>query len=83
MEYPIGVAKSAFSRLIREAHKQPVIITRRGQPDVVLMAYDDYERLRRLQAYEQTLRIAAKLRDSGVMASELYEASRQELEERP
>lgn len=82
MEYPIGVAKTEFSRLIREAHKQPIIITRRGRPDVVLLAYDDYERLRRLQAYEQTLRIAAKLRDSGITASELYETSRRELDER-
>lgn len=28
------------------------------------LTYDDYERLRRLRAYEQTLRIAANLRDS-------------------
>ena len=82
MEYPIGVAKSEFSRLIREAHQAPVIITRRGQPDVVLLAYKDYQRLRRLQAYQQTLRIAATLQDCQVTATELYEASRQELEER-
>jgi prevent-host-death family protein len=82
MEYPIAVAKSEFSRLVREAHKEPIIITRRGQPDVVLLAYADYERLRRLQAYQQTLHIAAKLRESGVTASDLYETSRRELEER-
>ena len=82
MEYPIGVAKNEFSRLLREAHEAPVIITRRGKPDVVLLAYDDYERLRRLQAYQQTLRIAARVRDCGVTARELYETSRQELEER-
>lgn len=76
------MAKSEFSRLLREAHKEPVIITRRGRPDVVLLAYDEYERLRRLQAYQQVLNLAAKLRDSGLTASELYEASRQELEER-
>jgi prevent-host-death family protein len=82
MEYPIGVAKTEFSRLVREAKQGPVIITRRGEPEVVLLAYDDYERLRRVQAYQQTLRLSAKLRDSGVRASELYETSRQELEER-
>lgn len=82
MEYPIAVAKSEFSRLLREAHKEPVIITRRGRPDVVLLAYDEYERLRRLRAYQQVLNLAAKLRDSGLTASELYEASRQELEGR-
>jgi prevent-host-death family protein len=80
MEYPIGIAKTEFSRLLREAHEAPVIITRRGRPDVVMLAYDDYERLRRLQAYQQTLRLSAKLQDSGVTASELYETSRRELE---
>ena len=83
MEYSIGVAKTEFSRLLREAHQAPVIITRRGHPDVVLLAYDEYERLRRVQAYQQTLRLSAKLQDSGVTARELYESSRRELEERP
>jgi prevent-host-death family protein len=80
MKYPIAMAKSAFSRLIGEAHREPVIITRRGRPDVVLLAYDEYERLRRRQAYQQVLNLAAKLRDSGLTAGELYAASRQELE---
>ena len=83
MEYSIGVAKTEFSRLLREAHQGPVIITRRGHPDVVLLAYDEYERLRRVQAYQQTLRLSAKLQGRGVTASELYESSRRELEERP
>ncbi len=55
MEYPIGMVKNEFSRLLREAHKAPVIITRRGKPDVVLLAYDNYERLCHLQAYQQTI----------------------------
>ena len=83
MKYSIGVAKTEFSRLLREAHQAPIIITRRGQPDVVLLAYDEYERLRRMQAYQQTLRLSAKLQESGVTARELYESSRRELEERP
>lgn len=81
MEYPIGVAKTEFSRLLREAQQGPVIITRHGRPDVVMLAYDDYEQLRRLQAYQQTLRLSARLRDSGLTASDLYQSSRQELEE--
>jgi len=55
---------------------------RRGQPDIVLLAYADFERLRRLQAFQQVLRLANELRDKGVTATELYEASRRELEER-
>jgi len=82
MEYPIALAKKEFSRLLRETRKGPVIIMRRGQPDIVLLAYADFERLRRLQAFQQVLRLANELRDKGVTATELYEASRRELEER-
>jgi len=82
MEYPIALAKKEFSRILRETRKGPVIITRRGQPDIVLLAYADYERLRRLQAFQQVLRLANELRDKGVTATELYEVSRRELEER-
>jgi prevent-host-death family protein len=82
MEYPIGVAKSEFSRLLREAREAPVIITRRGEPEVVLLAYDDYKRLRRLQAYQQIIRLSNQLRDSGVTVQELQESSREELEKR-
>lgn len=82
MEYPIGVAKSEFSRLLREAREAPVIITRRGEPEVVLLAYDDYKRLRRLQAYQQMIRLSNQLRDSGVTVQELQESSREELEKR-
>lgn len=82
MEYSIGVAKTEFSRLLREAKQGPVIITRRGRPDVVMLAYDDYEQLRRLQAYQQTLRLSARLQESGLTAGELYQSSRRELEER-
>jgi prevent-host-death family protein len=82
MEYSIGVAKSEFSRLLREAREAPVIITRRGEPEVVLLAYDDYRRLRRLQAYQQMVRLSNQLRDCGVTVQELQEASRDELEKR-
>lgn len=83
MEYPIAAAKKDFSRLLRETRKAPVIITRRGKPDVVVMAYSEYEKLRRLQAYQEMLRLARELRETGVTAEELLIASRAELEDRP
>ncbi len=82
MEFPIAVAKKEFSRILRETQKGPVILTRRGRPDVVLLAYAEYQRLRRLQAYQRMLHLAAQLRDTGITASKLYEASRSELEAR-
>lgn len=83
MGYPIAVVKRELARVLREAHEGPVIITRRGQPDAVLMSYSDYQHLRRLQAYRQMVRLSAQLRDQGVTATDLHEASRHELDERP
>lgn len=60
-----------------------MILTRRGRPDVVLLAYAEYLRLRRIQAYQHMLRLATQLCDTGLTASELYAASRSELEARP
>ena len=43
---------------------------------------EGYERLWRVQAYLQMLRLSNSLRESGVRADELFRASRQELEDR-
>lgn len=29
----------------RQAHQEPVIITNRGKPDLVLLSYDEYQRM--------------------------------------
>jgi hypothetical protein len=47
-----------------------------------LLAYDDYKRLRRLQAYQRMIRLSSQLQGHGVTVQELQEASREELEER-
>ena len=79
----IAEAKSGFSQLLRHARKEPVIVTRRGKPDSVILPLDEYERLRRLRAYSTMVRLSQELKDCGVTASELYEASRDELDGRP
>jgi len=83
MEYTIAVAKKEFSQVLRDAHEQPVIITSRGQPDVVVMAFAEYEQIRRLLAYQHMVRLSEQLRESGPTAQDLYTTSRSELEERP
>ena len=60
-----------------------MIITRRGKPDAVILPFADYERLRRLRAYSTMVRLSSELKDAGVTATQLYEPSRRELEERP
>jgi len=79
----IAEAKSDFSKMLKRAQEGPVIITRRGKPDAVILPFDEYERLRRLQAYSSMVRLSRELEKVGVTATELYEASRRELEERP
>jgi len=79
----IAEAKSGFSALLKHAQKEPVIVTRRGEPDAVILPFEEYERLRRLRAYSSMVRLSRELKGIGITASELYEASRKELEDRP
>ncbi len=79
----IAEAKSGFSELLKRARKEPVIVTRRGKPDAVILPFAEYERLRRLLGYSSMVRLSRELKEAGVTATELYEASRSELERRP
>jgi len=79
----IAEAKSNFSNMLKRARKEPVIITRRGEPDAVILPFGEYERLRRLRAYFSMVRLSRELEEVSVTATELYEASRRELEGRP
>lgn len=83
MSVSIAEAKGRLSDLIKQAHNEPVIITRRGRPDAVLLAFEDYERLHRVRAYLDILRLSQELQNVQVTATELQESSRQELEGRP
>lgn len=82
LKVSIAEAKSGLSDLLKQARSSPVIVTRRGQPDAVILPYEEYERLQRLRAYAGMVRLARELREAGVTATEIYEESRRELEER-
>ena len=48
-EWPLQDAKNKFSALVNAALAgEPQLVTRRGRPAVVVLAADEYERLRRL-----------------------------------
>lgn len=83
MRVSIAEAKSGFSELLKRARRELVIITRRGEPDAVILPFEEYERLQRLRAYSSMVRLSRELVGVGVTATELYEASRRELEGRP
>lgn len=79
----IAEAKRGLSQLLKRAREELVVVTRRGEPDAVILPFDEYERLRRARAYSSMVRLSRELEGVGVTATELYQASREELEERP
>jgi len=42
-------AKNRFSEVIKAARRKPQTVTKHGKPAVVVVAADEYERLRKLQ----------------------------------
>lgn len=42
-------AKNRFSEVVEAARKKPQTVTKHGKPAVVVVAADEYERLRKLQ----------------------------------
>lgn len=49
-EWPLYEAKNRFSALVNAALAgEPQHVTRRGEPAVVVLAVDEYERLRRIE----------------------------------
>ena len=83
MKVSIAEARTGFSKILKHARKGPVIVTRRGKPDAVILPFAEYERLQRLRAYSNMVHLSRELEEVGVTATELYEASRRELEGRP
>ncbi len=80
IDIPVTKAHNRLSALLRKVQKSPITLTRRGKPVGVLLSPEEYERLCQLEAYGQVVRLSHTLRDSGVNASDLYRASRDELE---
>ncbi|MBE3120225.1 MAG: type II toxin-antitoxin system Phd/YefM family antitoxin [Candidatus Atribacteria bacterium] len=77
---PIAQAHNRLSSLLKKVQKSPILITRRGKPVGVILSLEEYERLRQFEAYNSVLKLSQTLRESGVSAAELYQASRRELE---
>ncbi len=50
--WSIQDAKSRFSEVVEAARRRPKIVTKHGKPAVVVVAADEYERLRRLERLE-------------------------------
>jgi len=78
----IAEAREDFPAPLKRAREEPVIITRRGEPEAVILPFNEHGRLQRRKAYSTIVRLSQKMKGSSIPATELYEASRRELEER-
>ena len=83
MDISIGEAHNRLSALLKQVDKGPIRITRRGKAVGVIISAEEYEHLQQVSAYIQMVNLSRTLHDSGIKASELYESSREELENRP
>jgi prevent-host-death family protein len=81
MDISIADAHNRLSAVLKQLKKGPITLTRRGKAVGVIVSPEEYENLRRVQAYLQMISLSHDLRDS-VSAEEIYRASRQELEDR-
>ncbi len=80
----VAEAKQGLTQLLREAreNREEIVVTYRGTPFMVILPYEEYERLERVRSYLSMVRISEKLKGSGISATEIYEESRRQLEER-
>lgn len=78
LDVSIADAHNRLSALLKKVQKSPITITRRGKPVGVLLSPEEYQRLRQAEAFSQVVGLSHTLQESGVKASELYQASRRE-----
>jgi prevent-host-death family protein len=79
MQMTIAESHNRLSQLIAQLENGPITITKRGEPVGILIAPEEYEQFKRVQAYLKLLQLAQTVKNSGITAQELYNASRKEL----
>jgi prevent-host-death family protein len=78
----VARARDGLSQLLKRVGDEPITITRRGKAVGVIISPNEYERLRRVQAYLKMIRLSQSLAESDLSAEELFRSSRAELEDR-
>ncbi len=81
MDISIAQAHNKLSDLLKKLKDGPITITRRGKPVGVIITPEEYENLRQVQAYLQMVSLSHTLNESGISAQDLYQTSRNDLEE--
>lgn len=82
-EVNIVEGKRDFTKIIREVEgNKEIVVTKRGRPIAIIVPYERFKSLKRLEDYVNMLEIAEGMKKKNVKAKDLYEASRKDLEER-
>ena len=80
----VAEGKKSFSRLINNAFekKEEVIVTKRGEPVVVIVAYEEYQHSKRVESYRKIMEAREVFLKAGISADEIYKESKRQLEEK-
>jgi len=78
----IAEGKKNFSRLMEDAfeRKKEIIVTKRGRPVAVIIPYDKYQYSKRIEGYRKIMEAREILLKTGILADDIFEQSRKELE---
>ena len=84
MRVSIAQARRDLSPILKLVRQAPVIVTRRGKPDAVILSFQEYELLCRSRAYLRMMRFSEQLKGCRVTATELalYKGGGRELDEK-
>ena len=80
----IAEGKRDFSKIIRasEEKMQKIVVSRRGRPVAVIIPYEEHLKHRKTEALNKIRQARAAYSASDISASEAYESSRRELEDK-
>jgi prevent-host-death family protein len=79
MDISVSQAQDRLSQVLEDVQKEPITITRHGEPVAVILSYEEYRHLSEVKAYLKILSLSQQLDNRGVTAAELARASREEL----
>lgn len=82
IEISVAESKKDFTKLIRDSadKNDSFIITKRGKPAAVLVSFEDYQKLKRMAGYAELIKLRSKLSKCGISAQEVFEKSKNILE---
>ena len=80
----IAEGKKSFSRLMQDAFekKKEIVVTKRGKPIAAIIPYKEYQYSKRAEGYRKIMEARKVLLRTGILADDVFEESRKELEKR-